>query len=317
MNFTCVNNSSNTLEGFCLVKSVEQKTSAKGQAFLDLTLMDTDGEIGAKLWDYKPESHGVYSPNDLVKVRGTVSVYNGQDQFRVERMRAAGEKDNLRMEDFVPSAPATGEEMLAEVRGIVRGFADEALRDFVLAILEEREETLLDWPGAYRLHHAVRGGLLWHTLAILRLAVFVASQYDIINADILCAGAILHDIEKLAEYDVPPTGLATGYTLRGNLVGHLVGGAVYLEQKAKEHPLPEETLLLLQHMLISHHGEPEFGAAMRPLFLEAEILAELDLLDARVNEVETALQGVKPGAFTNKIWALDNRKFYKATRIAS
>jgi len=311
MNFTCVNNATGALEGFCLVKSVEQKTSAKGQVFLDLTLMDTDGEINAKFWDYRPESHGAFTPNDLVKVRGTVSVYNGQDQFRVERMRRATEKDALRMEDFVPSAPAPGEEMLAEIREVLAGFKDEALRDLVLSILEEREESLLYWPAAYRLHHAVRGGLLWHTLSILRLAQAVASQYDIINADLLYAGVILHDIEKLVEFDVPPTGLATGYTLRGNLVGHLVGGAIYLEQKAKEMELPEETMLLLQHMLISHHGEPEFGAAMRPSFLEAEVLAELDLLDARVNEVQTALQGVKPGEFSNKIWALDNRKFYK------
>jgi len=311
MNFTCVNNATGALEGFCLVKSVEQKTNAKGQLFLDMTLMDAAGEINAKFWDYRPEAHGTFSLNDLVKVRGTVSVYNGQDQFRVERIRQASEKDHLRMEDYVPCAPAPGGEMLAEIRGAVERFTDEPLRDLVLSILAEREALLLYWPAAYRLHHAVRGGLLWHTLSILRLAQAVAAQYDVLNADLLFAGVILHDIEKLSEFHVPPTGLATGYTLRGNLVGHLVGGAVYLEQKAQEVDLPEETLLLLQHMLISHHGEPEFGAAMRPLFLEAEVLAALDLLDARVNEVETALQGVKPGEFTNKIWALDNRKFYK------
>jgi len=311
MNFTCVNNATGALEGFCLIKSVEQKTNAKGQLFLDLTLMDVGGEIGAKFWDYRPEAHGTYSLHELVKVRGTVSVYNGQDQFRVERMRPASEKDSLRMEDFVPSAPAPGEEMLAEIRAVVEGFTDEPLRDLVLSILAEREERLLYWPAAYRLHHAVRGGLLWHTLAILRLARAAAAQYDILNADLLFAGVILHDIDKTTEYEVPATGLATGYTLKGNLVGHLVGGAIYLEQKAKEVELPEETLLLLQHMLISHHGEPEFGAAQRPSFLEAEVLAELDLLDARVNEVHTALQGVKPGEFTSKIWALDNRKFYK------
>ena len=311
MNFTCVNNATGALEGFCLIKSVEQKTTAKGQVFLDISLMDAAGEINAKFWDYRPEAHGAFSPNDLVKVRGTVSVYNGQDQFRVERMRRAGEKDNVRMEDFVPSAPAPGEEMLAEIRGVVEQFKDEPLRDLVLAILEEREASLLYWPAAYRLHHAVRGGLLWHTLSILRLARAVAAQYEALNADLLFAGVILHDIDKLTEFDVPPTGLATGYTLRGTLLGHLVGGAIYLEQKAQEGELPGETLLLLQHMLISHHGEPEFGAAMRPSFLEAEVLAELDLLDARINEVETALQGVKPGEFTSKIWALDNRKFYR------
>jgi len=311
MNFTCVNNSTGALEGFCLVKAVEQKTNVKGQAFLDLTLMDAAGEVNAKLWDYKPENHGTVSMNDLVKVRGTLSVYNGQDQFRVERLRRVTESDGVRMEDFVPSAPLPGEEMLAEILAAVEGFQDGPLKRLVLSILDEKRETLLFWPAAFRLHHAVRGGLLWHTLSILRLAQAVAALYPEINADLLFAGVILHDIDKTNEYDVPATGLATGYTLKGNLVGHLVGGAVYIEQKAKEVDLPEETLLLLQHMLISHHGVPEFGVAKEPMFLEAEILSELDLMDARVNEIAVAMQGVQPGEFSNKIWALDNRKFYK------
>jgi len=315
MNFTCVNNSTGALEGFCLVKAVERKTNVKGQAFLDMTLLDAGGEVNAKLWDYRPETHGVVNMNDLVKVRGTLSVYNGQDQFRVERLRKVTEKDAVRMEDFVPSAPLPGEEMLEEIYAAVRGFKDGPLKALLLSILEEKKETLLFWPAAFRLHHAVRGGLLWHTLSILRLAQAVAALYPEVNADLLLAGVILHDIDKTNEYDVPATGLATGYTLKGNLVGHLVGGAVYIEQKARclpqETPLPQETLLLLQHMLISHHGEPEFGAAMRPMFLEAELLSELDLMDARVNEIAIAMQGVQPGEFSNKIWALDNRKFYK------
>jgi len=316
MNFTCVNNSTGALEGFCLVKTVEQKTNVKGQAFLDLTLMDAAGEVNAKLWDYKPEAHGTVNMNDLVKVRGTLSVYNGQDQFRVERLRKATDKDAACMEDFVPSAPQPGREMLAEIRACVEAFQNEPLKRLVLSILEEKQERLLFWPAAFRLHHAVRGGLLWHTLSILRLAQAVAALYDEVDADLLFAGVILHDIDKTNEYDVPATGLAAGYTLKGNLVGHLVGGAVYIAEKARclpqETPLPDETLLLLQHMLISHHGEPEFGAAMRPMFLEAELLSELDLMDARVNEIAIAMQGVQPGEFSNKIWALDNRKFYKA-----
>jgi len=310
MNFICVNNATGAQEGYCLLKTVEQKTTAKGQTYLDMTIMDTSGEMNAKFWDFRLGVHQ-FAANDLVKVRGTISPYNGVDQFRVERIRIVDERDNVRMEDFVPSAPETGEAMLAEIRDVVSKYTDTKLRDLVNAILDEREEQLLYWPGAFRLHHAVRGGLLWHTLAILRMAQAVAALYPQLNADLLFSGVILHDIEKLAEYEVPTTGLATGYTLRGNLVGHLVGGAAYVERKAREAGLPEETSLLLQHMLISHHGNPEFGAAMRPMFLEAEVLAELDLLDARIDEVNTALQGVQPGEYTNRIWALDNRKFYK------
>ncbi|MDR0532280.1 MAG: HD domain-containing protein [Oscillospiraceae bacterium] len=313
MNFTCVNNATGALEGYCLIKTAEQKTTQKGLPYLDMLLMDADGEITAKFWDYRPEAHGNFAPNELVKVRGTVSVYNGQDQFRVERLRRADERDDVRMEDFVPSAPETGEDMLAEIVLTAESFVNQDLRRLVLSILEERRAQLLYWPAAFRLHHAVRAGLLWHTLSMLRLARAIAPLYPQLNAELLYTGVILHDIEKLTEFDVPPTGLASGYTLKGNLVGHLVGGAVYLEQKARELELPDELLILLQHMLISHHGEPEFGAAMRPMFLEAEVLSEIDLLDARVNEVSAALAGVEPGAFTSKIWAMDNRKFYKHT----
>ena len=310
MNFTPVNNATGTLEGFCLLKTVDQKITAKGAAYLDLTLMDTTGEMNAKFWDFRPGVHK-FSANDLVKIRGTLSVYNGVDQFRVERIRLVEESDNVRMDDFVPCAPQPGEEMLAEVRACVEKFSHAKLKELVLAILQEREIQLLYWPGAFRLHHAVRSGLLWHTVAILRMAQSVAALYPQLNSDLLFAGVILHDIEKLAEYDVPATGLASGYTLRGNLVGHLVGGAVLLEQKAQEVGLDEETTLLLQHMLISHHGVAEFGCAKLPMFLEAEVLAQLDLLDARIFEIDIALQGVQPGEYTNKLWALDNRKFYK------
>ncbi len=311
MNFECVNNSTGAVEGYCLVKSVEQKTNVKGQPFLDMLLMDAQGEINAKLWDYRAETHGIVSANDLIKVRGTLSVYNGQNQFRVERLRQVSEKDDVRMEDFVPSAPQPGEAMLAEILSVVDGYTDEALRRLVRNILEQQRDKLLFWPAAFRLHHAVRSGLLWHTLSILHMAQAVVSLYDGINADLLFTGVILHDIDKLTEFEVPATGLATGYTVKGNLVGHLVGGAVYVEQMARHADLPEETLILLQHMLISHHGSPEFGAAVPPMFLEAEILSELDLMDARINEINAALKTVQPGEFTNKLWALDNRKFYR------
>jgi len=311
MNFTVVNNATGAQEGFCLLKSVEQKTTQKGLPYLDLALIDAEGEIVAKFWDYRPEAHGQFAANDLVKVRGTVSVYNGQDQFRVERMRRADDKDDVRMEDFVPSAPRPGQEMFDEIYTQVEGFVNQDLRKLLISILDERREALLYWPAAYRLHHAVRAGLLWHIVSMLRLAQSIAALYSQLNAELLYAGVILHDIEKYSDFEVAATGLATGYTLKGNLVGHLAGGAAYLSLKGQELETPDELLILLQHMLISHHGDPEFGAAIRPMFLEAEVLSEIDLLDARINQVSSALEGVQPGEYTSKLWALDNRKFYK------
>ena len=146
------------------------------------------------------------------------------------------------------------------------------------------------------------------------MAQGVAKIYPFIDSDLLFAGVILHDIAKTQEFDVAPTGIASGYTVDGNLVGHLVRGAMAVEKCGRELGLSEETLMLVEHMIISHHGEPEFGAAVRPMFLEAEILSELDTLDAKIYEIEQACRGVEPGEFTQRQWALDNRKLYNHNR---
>lgn len=313
MNFTQINKTG-TVEGFCLIKTVERKMTSRGVPFLDMTLTDSDGEVGAKLWDYKEELHGEFVPNDLVKVRGTMTPFNDTQQLRIERIRRVSDEDGVRIEDFVPSAGFSGEAMFDELIAVADAFSDEELKLLVKTLLNEYRDRLIYWPAAFRLHHAIRGGLLYHTLSILRMAQSVAKIYPFIDSDLLFAGVILHDIAKTQEFDVAPTGIASGYTVDGNLVGHLVRGAMAVEKCGRELGLSEETLMLVEHMIISHHGEPEFGAAVRPMFLEAEILSELDTLDAKIYEIEQACRGVEPGEFTQRQWALDNRKLYNHNR---
>ncbi len=313
MNFTQINKTG-TVEGFCLIKTVERKLTSRGVPFLDMTLTDSDGEVGAKLWDYKEELHGEFVPNDLVKVRGTMTPFNDTQQLRIERIRRVSDEDGVRIEDFVPSAGFSGEAMFDELVAVADAFSDEELKLLVKTLLNEYRDRLIYWPAAFRLHHAIRGGLLYHTLSILRMAQSVAKIYPFIDSDLLFAGVILHDIAKTQEFDVAPTGIASGYTVDGNLVGHLVRGAMAVEKCGRELGLSEETLMLVEHMIISHHGEPEFGAAVRPMFLEAEILSELDTLDAKIYEIEQACRGVEPGEFTQRQWALDNRKLYNHNR---
>lgn len=313
MNFTQINKTG-TVEGFCLIKTVERKLTSRGVPFLDMTLTDSDGEVGAKLWDYKEELHGEFVPNDLVKVRGTMTPFNDTQQLRIERIRRVSDEDGVHIEDFVPSAGFSGEAMFDELIAVADAFGDEELKLLVKTLLNEYRDRLIYWPAAFRLHHAIRGGLLYHTLSILRMAQSVAKIYPFIDSDLLFAGVILHDIAKTQEFDVAPTGIASGYTVDGNLVGHLVRGAMAVEKCGRELGLSEETLMLVEHMIISHHGEPEFGAAVRPMFLEAEILSELDTLDAKIYEIEQACRGVEPGEFTQRQWALDNRKLYNHNR---
>lgn len=313
MNFTPINQNG-TVEGFALITQSEKKVTAKGKDYLDLTLSDSSGEISAKYWDYNEAVQGQFPAETLVKVRGTISQYNGADQFRVERIRKTVESDNVDMADFVRSAVYKSEYMYGQLVECVNAFADTDLKKLVLHMLESNKEKLLIWPAAYKLHHALRGGLLMHTLSIVRLCEGVCRVYPFADADLLIAGAILHDIAKLSEFVVGNSGLASGYTVEGNLIGHLVKGAMMIDEAAKQLDIPAEKSMLLQHMVLSHHGDPEFGAAVRPAFLEAELLSELDLMDARVYQISEAVAPLQKGAFTNRLWALENRKMYNHAR---
>lgn len=302
------------LEGYCLIKSLEKKTTAKGLTYLDLVLSDSSGEIVAKFWDYKENLHSHFEANMLIKVRGRMNEYNGDVQFRVERIRECTDADGVRIEDFVPSASYTGEEMLKSILSVVETFEDAEIKGLVKNILAKYEDKLVYWPAAFKLHHAMRGGLLYHTLSIIRLAENACKIYPSLDRDLLLGGAILHDIAKIDEFEVSSTGMATGYSVEGTLVGHLVKGAMIVRETAKEIGTSEDTAVLLEHMLISHHGIPEYGAAVRPLFVEAEVLSQLDTLDATIYEFNDALENVKPGDFSTRQWALDNRKLYNHGR---
>ncbi|MBR0349998.1 MAG: HD domain-containing protein [Acutalibacteraceae bacterium] len=309
MNFTEIN-SNGGVEGFCLVKSLEVKKTAKGVPFLDLILTDSSGEIGAKLWDYKEDVHGGIKLNSLIKIRGTVSMFNDALQLRIDRVRPAIESDGVNMEDFVPSADYSGKDMYDYIVSTVNVFENTQLKKLILTVLERNKENLLYWPAAFKLHHAIRGGLLYHTLSILKLAKAVCDIYPSLERELLYAGVILHDVAKIQEFDVSETGVVSGYTVEGSLIGHLVKGAMNIEKVGEELGIDRELLMLIEHMILSHHGEPEFGAAVRPMFLEAEILSQLDLLDARIYEISQAVSEVEPGDFTPRQWALDNRKLY-------
>lgn len=313
MNFTPIDNNG-LVEGFCLIKTIEQKTSSKGDAYLDMTLSDKDGEINAKLWRYQKEIHGEYTANALVKIRGTISQYNGADQLKIERIRPVETADNINAADFVKTAGYSGEEMFKEIFSIAENFQDEELKSIVCAILNDNRMAMLYWPAAFKLHHAVRGGLLMHTLSIIRLAEGVCKVYPFVDRELLLSGAILHDIAKISEYEVSETGIATGYTTEGNLIGHLAMGAMAINKYAKQLGISKKTEMLLEHMVLSHHGEPEFGAAVRPMFIEAELLSELDLMDSRVFEMREAVEAAGGEDFSSRIWAMDNRKLYNHAR---
>ena len=183
MNFTT--NERGGADGFCLIKSVEKKTSSKGGPYLDITLSDATGEINAKLWDYNEMLHGTYETGDLVKVRGVISKYNGADQMKIEKIRKATESDGIDPGDFVEQASETGEKMFGELIKLAEEFDNEAIRALTLKLYNDNKERLLYWPAAFKLHHAIRSGLLMHTLSIVRMCESVAAIYPSVNRDLL------------------------------------------------------------------------------------------------------------------------------------
>lgn len=296
-----------TCEGYAVVKTADIKKTTKGADYLDMTLADNSGEINAKLWEYNGEN---IQPFDFVKVRGSISSYNGVEQLRVDKIRKVTDADDVDIGDYVPSACVPGSLMYDEILAIVNGFYDAELMELVSFILNSEKEKLLYWPAAKSNHHAVRGGLLMHTLSMLRLAERACEIYSFVNKDLLFAGVILHDIAKLEELSVAPIGIAGEYTTKGNLLGHLVAGAMYVDRTGRELKISEDKLLLLEHMLISHHGQPEWGAAKVPMTVEAELLSQLDVLDARMNEYSSAIESTEENTFSAPQKALGGKSIY-------
>ena len=294
-------------EGFLLVRSAEQRTGGNGAKYLDMNLGDRTGEINAKVWDGNVPAP---ASGSVVKVRGGTLEYNGRLQLRVERIRDAQPSDGADMSLLTPCAPEPAEQMLEELTSTAQAFTSKPLRDITLAMLQRFDEKLRYYPAAQRIHHAELGGLLHHTTGMLRTAKLITQAYPFLDQDLLYAGVILHDLCKTEEMDSDKMGVVRDYSAPGLLLGHLVLGVARIQETANELGITGEPVLLLQHMMLSHHGEAEFGSPRKPMFPEAEALHWIDLLDARMNEMQAAMVKVKPGAFSDKIWSLDRRLYH-------
>jgi 3'-5' exoribonuclease len=245
-----------------------------------------------------------------VKVKGTMGEWQGRRQLRIQKIRPSQPSDNVSPEDFVMSAPESGECMLAFIHETADRIEHTHIRDLLKRVLAERHDLLLIAPAASRNHHAVRGGLLYHITTMIKAGLSLLTVYPFLNCDLLMAGIILHDMAKLDEMVIDPLGVATEYSVEGDLLGHLVLGVTEIDRLSREVGMDRETSLLLKHMILSHHYAPEFGSPKRPAFPEAELLHFLDVIDARLYDMNVSLSTVPVGSLSDRIWRLDNRKLY-------
>ncbi len=298
-----------------LVISKEIRQKKTGDPYLTLHLADRTGEIEAKMWDNVEEVMNTFDRDDFVKVKGLVQVYQNRSQFTVHRLRRL-EEHEVDLADYFPCAERDTEEMFVELQGIIASLQNAHLRQLLEAVFSDLRLTALYKmaPAAKNIHHACRGGLLEHVLSLCALCRATASHYKNLDLDLLLTGAILHDIGKIEELSYARS---FGYSAEGQLLGHIVIGLRITGTKFDQIPgFPAKLRTLLEHMIISHHGELEFGSPKVPIFAEALLLHHLDNLDSKMDAMRNALRRDQQveGEFTGWINSLE-RSLLKKDRF--
>lgn len=293
-----------------LIKYSQLRKSKNNQSYLVLQFSDSSGELRGNLWQAEQQDAERFKSGVLVELNGKLEEYQGKPQVRIYDLRVVDETEGYQLDDFIKGAPEGIQEMKTEINEYVLKILNPTWNRIVRGLLSKWDEQFFDFPAGKSNHHAVRGGLAFHTLSMLRVAKAICDVYPQVDRSLLYAGCILHDMGKVLELSGPA---ATKYTNEGNLIGHLVLIDEQIMLMAEQLSIDSESedLLLLRHLVISHHGKPEYGAAKIPALLEAELLHRIDDLDATVYAITNALQHTVPGEFTQPILAQDGRRFYR------
>jgi 3'-5' exoribonuclease len=296
------------VELFLLIKSSTKGIASNGKPFLTLILQDKSGEIEAKLWDVNEEDGKSYAPQSIVKIIGDVQNYRGKSQLKIRQIRRTSPSDGLKLEDFLETAPISQEEMMGKLTQYIFDMKNPNIQRITRHLIKKHQKAYLEFPAATKNHHEFVSGLAYHVVSMLDLAKSIATLYPSLDKDLLYSGVILHDMGKVLELSGP---ISTVYTVEGNLLGHISIMVNEIGKAAEELGISGEEVVILQHLVLSHHGKAEWGSPKPPMIKEAEMLHYIDNLDAKMNMLDRALDRVKPGEFTERIFALDNRSFYK------
>lgn len=272
-----------------LVKSKEVRAKKSGEPYLSLTLGDKSGDLDAKMWENIQEADSTVDRDDFVKVKGMVQVFRNKPQLTIHKLRKCRD-DEVDFSDYFPKTTKDVEEMFEELLNIVDSIQNSALRELLMNVLmdESFAEKFKQAPAAKVLHHAWLGGLLEHTLSLCKLCRLVASHYPDIDLDLLLSGAVLHDVGKTEELSYHRS---FSYTNEGQLLGHMILELDFINEKISQiDGFPRGLKTLVQHLIISHHGEYEFGSPKLPMFPEALVLHCLDNLDSKLEAMRAILR---------------------------
>ncbi len=295
---------------FLLIKSAEVKIARTGKPFIAFSFQDQSGSMDGMYWSATDEEIAKFQTGKVVFVRGMRDSYQGKSQVKIKQLRLAEEGEPNDPSLYLERVEVKREDIKREIDEAIFLIREPNIVRIVHKILNTVEEDFYSYPAAKRFHHAMVGGLSFHTVSMLRIAKSLLKIYPDLNASLLIAGIILHDIGKTIELSGP---VSTEYTLKGKMMGHIVIMSELIDQACREINInPEmESIVLLKHVVLAHHGKLEFGSPVVPQIVEAELIHQIDLMDANLNMMLSETAKIEGGEFTEPIFALDRRQFYK------
>jgi len=294
-----------TVENIFLVKEKGLGFTRNGNSYLSLKLIDKTGEIHGRVWNNAEVSAKSFEKDDFVKIKARAVNYQGTVQLNIAEISRCPE-EGVHLEDFLPGSERDVEEIFAELKEVVVHIRDPHLKKLLELIFADDDlmKGLKKAPAAKGLHHCYLGGLIEHTLSVVKLIQEITKRYEGINTDLLIAGGMLHDIGKVRELSYTKS---FDYTDRGRLLGHIMIGSEIVGEKIRQiQGFPDEFSMLLKHLILSHHGEYEYESPKRPMTIEALILYYLDDLDAKVESMQSFIRNDKG---ENKKWTAFHRMF--------
>ena len=292
--------------GLLLVSNSAKCVSNTGKAYLNLELRDSSCSINAKKWDLTSEDEKMFVAGNVLDISGEINAYRGTLQLKV--VLASYPIAPIDPSIFARPCPVSKDELLESFNHYRSQIKDTDLRQIVDYIINKRRDLYFDAPGGISIHHDYSSGLLHHTVSMLQHAEYFANFYPDIDKELLYAAIILHDVDKTMEIE---GSLTYKRTVEGNLLGHLAMGVTEIQEAKAMLGLESETIVLLEHMILSHHGKPEFGSPVLPMTKEAILLHLIDNLDCDMNLLGKITDNLKEGEFSEKIFALDGRQIYK------
>lgn len=289
-----------------LVNNVTRGITAKGSGYLNIVLQDSSGTIEAKKWEIEEYDEKVIKQGTIIFVEGDVLLYKNDFQLKVSKVGLVSDAD-LDVSQFIASAPVSRNDLQKVLFEYVEKITDKEIKRVVEEIIKNHYISLSNYPAATKNHHEYASGLLHHTTSMLKVGELLSSVYSV-NTSLLYAGIILHDIGKTIELSGP---ILPKYTTAGKLLGHISIINAEVAEVCKNLGINGETSILLQHMILSHHGQYDFGSPVLPMTKEAELLHFIDNIDSRMTAIDKALNQIEEGEFTSRQFALEDRNFYK------